>query len=213
MIVLPSAALNMFGTLTNDFPFFPRTTEVIVLITLAGVLLSVIMLWGTACTVLVGRRLIQSKAGRSRSSFAALRREGAHYVLPLLLTGILRACLIILWGILFIIPGVIYGIRTVFYTFTVVLEEKGFRAALRRSQTIVRGRTWRIFWKLVVLALVLYLPANFILWLLTGPALDAGILPSLVLDLTNAFVNSALSVLYTFALILLYGECTRKSNI
>lgn len=212
MIVLPSAVMNLIGAFSDPFPIFPRTTEVTVLIVLADILLSIIMLWGTACVVLIGKRLIQAKAGRSRSSFGTLRRQGAHFVLPLLLTGILRGCIMILWGILFIIPGVIYAVRTVFYTFTVVFEEKNFRSALKQSAMIVRGRTWGMLWTLIALATFLYLPANLVLWLLAEPALDAGIIPTVILDLMNALVNGVLSILFTFALIILYGECTRKTN-
>ena len=213
LIVLPSAVMNMIGTLADPFPFFPETTEVTVLILLVNILLSIVMLWGTACIVLIGKRLTQAKAGRSRSSFGTLRKQGAHFVLPLLLTGILRACITILWSLLFIIPGVIYGIRTVFYTFTVIFEEKNFRAALRQSADIVRGRTWGVLWIFLVLGMILYLPANLALWLLEEPAFEAGIVSAILLDLTNAFVNGAVSTLFAFALIILYGECTRKTNM
>jgi len=212
MIVLPYALMNLLKTFSDPFPLFPETTEVGVLILLAYVLLSIIMLWGTICAILIGKRLIQAKAGRSRSSFGGLRRQGAHYVLPLLFTGILRGCITILWGVLFIIPGVIYAIRTVFYTCTVIFEDKSFRPALRRSVLIVRGRTWGVFWILIALSIVLYVPLNLLLWFLSGIAVDAGLVPTVVLDLSDAFANSAVSVLFTFALIILYGECTRKSN-
>src|SRR3989338_701328 len=69
----------------------------------AMLLLSILVVWGTACILLVGKRLVQSKAGRARTSFATVRKDAATYVLPLLLTGILRACFTFFW----MLPGLI----------------------------------------------------------------------------------------------------------
>lgn len=212
LIVLPSTLINVLALLSGDIPFFPDSMNVTVLVLLAEFMLAIVMLWGTASAVIVGKRLVQAKAGRSRSSFSVVRHQGAHFILPLVFTGVLRGCITILLALLLVIPGVIYAVRTSFYTFTVVLEDLSFRDALRRSSAIVRGKTWSILWALFALTVVLYLPPNIVLWFVREPILDMGIAPALLLELTDAAVNGVLSLIFMFALMLLYKECMRKSN-
>ncbi len=61
--------------------------------------------WGFAATLLVGKRMIQNKAGRSRSSLLSVLRESAPVVLPLLFTSILRGCFFFYRALIFLIPA------------------------------------------------------------------------------------------------------------
>lgn len=209
------------------------------------------VVWGSACVLLVGKRLIQSKAGRARTSFAAVRSDAMAYVMPLFLTGILRACFTIFWcwalsipyviililacraaGIsdietlratyspvtlgvgfalgyialmLSLLPGIIYSIRTVFYEIVVVAEDKAYRPALGRSKQIVRGHTWRIFFYMLGLSVVLYLPAIIATAIMEWLVLMANqrLLP--LVDVGSAAVTSFASLLFLLAAMNLYG--------
>jgi hypothetical protein len=64
-----------------------------------------ISFWGHTCLLLIGKRLIQQKAGRARTSFRTVRKEALPMVLPLLLTAVLRLCITLEWSLLFIAPA------------------------------------------------------------------------------------------------------------
>lgn len=128
------------------------------------VMITVLLLnvWGIGCTLVVGKRLVKNPAGRSRSSFPAVRAQGAQLVVPLLLTGILRFVATILWGLLFIIPGIIYAVRTSLYAPIIACESREYRGALTRSKQIVRGKTWTVFLYLLGLTFSIYIPVFFL---------------------------------------------------
>lgn len=75
---------------------------------LLSALVSLLILWGTAATLLVGRRLIHNRSGRSRTSFRALRKEAAKLILPLLLTSLLRSLITLEWSLLFFLPSLLF---------------------------------------------------------------------------------------------------------
>lgn len=73
---------------------------------------TVVLTWGTACVLTVGKRLLQAKAGRLRTSFKAVRGHAAGLIVPIILTEILRGCITLLWGL----PAValtIYAMSTI----------------------------------------------------------------------------------------------------
>ncbi len=129
-----------------------------VLIALANLLVSIWVIWGNASVLVVGTRIIKSPAGRTRYSFQAVRKEASHYIIPLLLTDILRDCFTFLWAILLIVPGIIYRVRTIFYPIMLVLEGHEYRGALQASKEVVKGHSWRVFWYMVGIMILIGIP-------------------------------------------------------
>ncbi len=74
----------------------PEQTAVLVVLNIAAF---VFLTWGIACTLTVGKRLLQAKAGRLRTSFKAVQGQARGLVVPLLLTDILRLCIAVFWGL------------------------------------------------------------------------------------------------------------------
>lgn len=180
------------------------------IIVIATVLLVVIMLWGAACVLLVGKKLVHSPAGRNRTSLAAVAREGRFFIVPLLLTGILRSCIGLLWSLLLIVPGIIYAIRTTFYTIIIVAEDISYRAALRQSIVLVRGHTWQVLWRLAVIFTVIYGPPNLLATLgywVVG-AYETGML---VMDAVDAALNAPATIIALLASVALYEELKSKA--
>jgi uncharacterized membrane protein len=204
--------MNPPQTLSTTLRIHPHTLEVSFLLLIVDLILSIIILWGSICVMLIGKRLLRKKAGRSRSSFRTVRLEASHFVLPLFFTAILRACFTIFWGLLLIVPGIIYALRTSFYNLTVIFEGKTLRRALRRSKVITYGRLKWMFWYLLALLVVLYAPINVCLAVLGSAAQDRGISFLIVLDVADAASNALASVLFAFSLILLYGEFITSTN-
>ncbi|OGJ60303.1 hypothetical protein A2635_01000 [Candidatus Peribacteria bacterium RIFCSPHIGHO2_01_FULL_51_9] len=187
-----------------DLP--PIAVFSIILMLIFGLLL----IWGSACILVIGKRLLTSRAGRNRTSFCAVARQARRYILPLFLTGILRTCFTILWGILFIIPGIIYNIRTIFYAIVITCEGPSYRQALKRSKEVTFGHTWKILWSIIGLALCTFLPVSL---LTAGIALIVSSIDMrlmIITDVLNGFFAAFATLLFTLATIVLYSELKKQ---
>lgn len=93
--LLAMAALGMDAAMdaASDRPEY---TAVFLVLYLGA---TVMLTWGTACVLTVGRRLLQAKAGRLRTSFKAVRGHAAGLIVPIILTEILRGCITFLWSL------------------------------------------------------------------------------------------------------------------
>jgi len=180
---------------------------------LGVILFQLILLWGIACVLLVGGRLLTSSAGRSRTSFRAVRSKALEFVIPLFLTGILRTCITFLWTLLFIIPGIIYQIRTTFYVIVTVCDRTPYRAALTKSKELVHGQTWRVFKYLLGLFIFTFIPA-FLLSAVTSliiDSVDSRFLP--VTDLIDGTVNGIALLFFTLSIIILYRDIQKHPRL
>lgn len=173
-------------------------------------LFALLLIWGTACLLVIGKRLLTSRAGRNRTSFRAVARQARRYILPLFLTGILRTCFTILWGFLFIIPGVIYAVRTIFYAIVIVCEGPSYRQALKHSKEVTFGHTWKVLWSIIGLALCTFLPVSL---LTAGIAIVISSIDMrlmLVTDILNGFFTALATLLFTLATIVLFSELKKQ---
>lgn len=75
---------------------------------LATVLFVVVSYWGLASVLLVGRRMVVNRAGRSRTSFKAVRRGSIRMILPLFFTSLLRTIITIEWALLAALPMLLF---------------------------------------------------------------------------------------------------------
>jgi len=168
-IFLPMAALLLLGAYLEQEPSAQITrlesvlagepgSSLYVGIAFLHVVIIVLLLWGTACTTLVGKRLLQSRAGRARTSFKVVRKQAIRFVANLFLTDILRGCITILWALLLFIPGIIYQIRTHFYFIAIVCEGKEYRESLEHSKKTVKGQTWTAFKYILSIFIVVFFP-------------------------------------------------------
>ncbi|MBM3230901.1 hypothetical protein FJZ28_01080 [Candidatus Peregrinibacteria bacterium] len=169
----PSAALSALDVFTetsqesvSPFPIeyislmSPVAIAVAIPVSIAVIYLS---LWGQACTLVICQRMIKSPAGRNRTSFAAVRQQAQKYIFLLFVTEVIRTCKMLLWGLLLVVPGIIYGIRTAFYDILIINDDAPYgRESLRRSMALVTGRTWEILWRMLVMMACVLLPAGLI---------------------------------------------------
>lgn len=211
LLFLPLAILDLFSwALPSDVEvgtLVQLNASLGVAILIASVLLPIILIvcliWADAAIILIGKKLIEQTTGRNRSSFRETAREARKFILPLLLTGILMSCGVILWSLLLIIPGIIFATRVLFYEVVIVAEGQAYRGALRRSMEVVKGRTGKTFLTTLVLSLYLFLPIGILQTLLElvneRRLLLAG---TLALD----GIHSILYTLFLLSLVILYGE-------
>lgn len=211
--LVPGTFMNVSSTLmewngNGDFMGFTEAQQdMAVAISIVVILiLAVVMLWGGACVLLIGKKLVHSRAGRNRTSLAAVAREGKSFILPLLLTQLLRACFTFLWTLLLVVPGILYSLRTIFYGIVVVAEGISYRSALKRSKEIVQGQLWSMVWRMFVLNLVLFGVPNFIAFL--GYMAVDGQLPALtiVMDVIDAALNAPATILVLLSTMVLFDE-------
>ncbi len=138
-----------------------KVTESIVT-SLASLVSIVLLFWGITSVLTIGKRLLAAKAGRSRTSLSAVCKESKALIIPLLLTSILRSIITLLWAILFIVPGLIYGLRTSLVSVVIAEEGIAYNEALKKSINLVRGHTWEFCRKILGLVLMLFAPISIL---------------------------------------------------
>lgn len=210
LFFIPGALINVLVTMLDWVP--EERLDISLLMVGLMLMLSILMVWGTACVLLVARRTVKTSVGRTRTSFDTLRYEASALILPLLLTGILQACFVILWSILLIVPGIIYQIRTSFYHVVIVTEGKTYRAALKRSRDVVKGHTWQMLGYLIGLWLCLYIPVSLVSmagWTYAA-AVDDRL--TILFDVLDAGLNGFVTTLFLIALVSLYGTFQKRAK-
>lgn len=211
LLFLPLLGLQVAGHLLgppaeNPWPALNPGPGLSLLLWLAGLLLGVTVTWGYASVLLIGKRLIKSPAGRSRTSFKAVRSQSLQFVMPLILTNLLHALCMLLGLVLLVIPGVVFAVRTGFYPVALVAEKKLYLSALRRSNAVVRGRTLQIFASMLLLGLVTFLPAGLVTGLAATimGAVDGRLLA--IADAVEAAAFSFAVTLHALATIEMYAH-------
>ena len=195
---------------------------VITIVFLAALLIALWMSWGISCVLTVGKRLLKSSAGRSRTSFKAVQKQARPFVVPLVMTDLLRDCIMMLWSVPFVLvaislamtfdslyygliagplllPTVIFATRTLFYDIILVAERKEFRDALRSSAKLVKGQTPVIFNYAVGIALCFHVPI-----VLIQKGLELSGLPVLLAGLIFGIATAVFLVLGLLTTICLY---------
>jgi hypothetical protein len=87
----------------------------------------------------------------------AIFKETASYFWPYLGLALLTAVFVLLWSLLLIIPGIIYGVFYAFACFAFFFEDKRGRAAIRRSTQLVTGYWWPVFGRLVFIGVIVWI--------------------------------------------------------
>jgi len=212
MLVVPLVVMSMveyaMDMMADSVPHFIEMYGAHALVTMVLIIVAmyIIVLWGTAAVLIVGKRLMQNKAGRSRTSFTAVRSSSAKLITNILITGILRTCFTVFWSLLLIVPGIIYSIRTTFYHIAIACEGKEYRSALKRSQELVKGHTWQVLFYLIGMSLIIFVPISLITFIVAGiiSVLDDRYL--LIADILNAAMQGFAMTIFTLASVSLYAS-------
>jgi uncharacterized membrane protein len=205
-LFLPMLASNAL-TAVIDGDLIPQTMAVEghIAIIILILLLNLLTIWGHCCVLVTGKRMLQTKAGRSRTSFRATASQAKPFIIPFILTNLLRGCMILLWAILLIVPGIVYAVRTVFAPVVVVGENVAYRAALQRSKDAVKGNGWRIFGDLVLLIAILFIIPMMVITVAALPLPMTSVWQAAVSVVSNAWIAVA-SILINLCLIQMYEK-------
>lgn len=150
------AALLVFLPLlviyTLDVSVGNTPTDQIAVIVVLFLAAFALLAWGTACTLVVGKRLLQAKAGRTRTSFKAVQGQARGFVAPLLLSYILRYCIALFWSL----PAVGLGLFAMTELQITYLTNDPFDDA-------------RAYWYLAGMCLLLLLPLAYLALTVLAP--------------------------------------------
>lgn len=139
-------------------------------------------LWVTAAIMLYVA-VARTHSTEANIDFNALGKLAWEKVLTLFVIQVFTVCLVIFGTILFVIPGIIAWVWTVFAVEEGILTNRSIGQALRESRELTRGRFLPIFGRLLAanIFFVLVILALFIAYLLAGLHGSAGsIIPTLI---------------------------------
>lgn len=120
---------------------------------LTPLVLAVGMIASAVYAGIVVRAVQQGREGR-KPTFGELWPTVTPYIVPLILTGILVMFAVVVGLIFLIIPGIIIGIHLAVTGPVVVLEDKKYGEAMKRSWAIVKGNAGNVFVVLFVMGLI-----------------------------------------------------------
>lgn len=111
LLVLPAVVQSIleFAWPSSAVPSLERIGQVGYAI--AVLVCALTLYWGQAATLVISRRIVSSKAGRGRTSFAAVRKQSSTVVFPLIVTDILRTLVTLEWCL---IPAAAFIVMAVY---------------------------------------------------------------------------------------------------
>lgn len=83
--------------------------------------------------------------------------RGRTYFWKYLVIGILTGFLVMLWTLLFIIPGIIFCVFYWFAIYALLFEDFKGVAALRRSKELVSGNWWGVFGRILIFMVAFFI--------------------------------------------------------
>ncbi len=116
---------------------------------------------------------------------------------PLVFGSILLALIVLLGMLLFVLPGIYWGIRLVFTLCAIALEDKGATEGLGYSWNLVKGRWWGVFWAFLAVSLIFGIP--LLILFLVGGILGAALGAAVV---GNAAVTAVAPILDIYTVLL-----------
>lgn len=96
---------------------------------------------------------------------------------PLVFGSILLVLIVSLGMLLFVLPGIYWGVRLAFTLYAIALEDKGATEGLGYSWNLVRGRWWGVFWAFLAVGLIfgIAIPISFSVGGILGDTLGAAV--------------------------------------
>lgn len=137
-LLLPYGALLLLGLSGNDTLFSLGSIVIGVVATLLWIWVSIILV-----------RYISAIHGGTTPNLPKTQESATGLVLPLLWVGILQAGTFFGGILLFIIPAFVFMIWFAFAQLSVILDGQRGIEALKFSHGLVKGRFWKIAWRLL----------------------------------------------------------------
>lgn len=157
IIILVVAAILYFTLQTdqNQIVASPLGIVAIIFMVLSILYLAVVSVYTTiwaecAMIVLVKDRSMNPTA-------RAVFEHSRQYIRPFFWTSFLTGLLVILWGLLLIIPAIIFGVYYSLSSQVVIGENLKGMAAIKKSKEYVKGMWWKVFGYSLLLIMVCFI--------------------------------------------------------
>ncbi|MBP2652742.1 MAG: hypothetical protein H6Q73_311 [Firmicutes bacterium] len=136
------------------------------------------------------------KNDKSELNWMTALRQAFFRLGSLVGSSFLGGLIIVGLTLFLVIPGIIWSIYYTFVLQVVVLRDVGGKKALDYSKSLVKGRWWRVFWKLLAVGIIYAVIASIL-----GAAENflpecGGIITDTCASLAYAFYNVASTVLF-----------------
>lgn len=139
-------------------------------------------------------------------------KASASGLISFCLTLLLSGLIIFVGFLLFIIPGVILFVRFYFVPFVASLEGIYYRSALRKSSEYVKGLWWKVFARILILVVLLFVVSVIFYIILFILGKISPIIPSLLSIILNYAIH-VFSLVYMFTLYNQIKNVKRESNL
>lgn len=90
-------------------------------------------------------------------SIKEIWKKAKPYAWPYFVLSLLTGILLILWGLLLIIPAIIMGVYYSFVAWVFLNEDLKNMKAIRRSKELVSGYWWPVFWRTLLLCVIMWI--------------------------------------------------------
>lgn len=137
----PSKALGSSGTLIGS----------IVLIIIAAIAAIYVYLWASVSLI------IAIKDSEENIDLKESFKRGRQFISPYFNASVASGLITILGFILFIIPGIIWGVWYAFAGYLAITDKLSYGEAIKRSKQLVKGRWWPIFGRLAFVVIMSFI--------------------------------------------------------
>lgn len=100
------------------------------------------------------REYMNSYLKKGTTPIQTMLQNSGHIIVPLILSQILFALILIVGFMFLIIPGIIFSIWFIFAMYGVIIDEKSIMESFKYSKKLVTGRWWAMLWRIVAPTLV-----------------------------------------------------------
>lgn len=179
LIFVPSFLVVFFGSIILYIDsLFPSASVATSIVALVFIIIGALAYFWSSLAIInaVGHFVRSGQLSTWKENYL----NTTKYLWPSFYTSFFAGFLIVIGTILFLVPGVIFSIWFYFIIYFVILEGKYGSAALGASKTLVKGRWWATWWRILAPSMVF--------------GLGVGILQSILTTLLSAFPLDAVSL-------------------
>lgn len=130
----------------GNFQYFSDKPFLIAFVILMGAIGLVLGIWFGAASLESILRVVNSETLSFRDTY----KKAWRYAFKLFLAGLLIGVIVLAGLVLLVIPAVIFATWFVFTRFGIAQDNLGVVAALKQSKSLVSGRFWKVFGRLIV---------------------------------------------------------------
>lgn len=158
-------AIVLFGSMTGMLVIYGLSAPLLVYIS--------VLIAATFASLWISLAFIRSLAARYENQEDKPIKDNiqtaVHLIIPAFLISLLTSLMVVGGLILLIIPGLIFIVWFAFTFYAVVIDNHKIKEAFSASRQLVKGRWWKVLWRLVAPGAVFSLILLLIQWLINIP--------------------------------------------